>query len=275
MNPMRARWLGPAVVAAVLASGLAVASDADPPIPSPELWESVHQTSRPRVEREPPTFAEQLLLSLQDDVDVTDYLLDLDFQPTTTVGQPGTVTGSVTITAQSLVAGLQHLALDLRSNMNVSGATRGFTSLAFTHVGNVLDVTLDHPFGAGEPFTVRVAYGGQPVTSSGSIDWTKKGSASTWGQMVSTLSEPQGARDWWPCKDRPDDKAMVEERWTVPSNWIATGNGLLLGTRGGRAIRWRPTSCRSPRPTTCRSPTATPRSPAARCPSCTTSTRTI
>jgi hypothetical protein len=48
--------------------------------------------------------------------------------------------------------------------------------------------------------------------------------------MVWTLSEPDGAKTWWPSKDRPDDKATVEEWWTVPSSWTATGNGVLIGT---------------------------------------------
>ena len=68
-------------------------------------------------------------------------------------------------------------------------------------------------------------YSGSPTaTGFGSFGWNKY----VWGgdgQMVWSLSEPEGARTWWPCKDRPDDKATVEEWWTVPNNWIATGNG--------------------------------------------------
>ena len=55
--------------------------------------------------------------------------------------------------------------------------------------------------------------------------------------MAWSLSEPQGARHWWPSKDRPDDKALVEEWWTVRSDWIATGNGVLAGTDALSASR--------------------------------------
>jgi aminopeptidase N len=61
--------------------------------------------------------------------------------------------------------------------------------------------------------------------------------------MVWTLSEPDGARTWWPCKDTPADKAMVEEWWTVPASWTATGNGTLIGTEtlpnSRKRFRWR------------------------------------
>jgi hypothetical protein len=63
--------------------------------------------------------------------------------------------------------------------------------------------------------------------------------------MVWSLSEPSGARYWWPCKDRPDDKAIVEEHWIVRPDWIATGNGVLLGVDtvvdGKKRYRWRAT----------------------------------
>ena len=49
------------------------------------------------------------------------------------------------------------------------------------------------------------------------------------GPIFASMSQPAYAKYWWPCKDRPDDKAIVEEHWTVRPDWIATGNGLLQG----------------------------------------------
>lgn len=213
------------------------------PIPTPERRHAALGIEEVPVLLPEPTDEQLAARALQDAVDVTRYLLDLSFEPSAVPGVNGTVSGSVTITARSLVDGLQHLVLDLRDGMTVSSASRGVASLAFTHSGHVLDVTLDRPFGDGEVFAVTVAYGGQPVPSGfGSIRWKKYASAG-WGEAVSTLSEPQGARDWWPCKDRPDDKALVEERWTVPSGWIATGNGVLVETAsagvGKKRYIWR------------------------------------
>ena len=187
----------------------------------------------------PLTNKQAAIAAAQDDVDIQHYLLDLEFVPATQ-----RVQGAVTITGQSLVPGLQHLVLDLMDNMTVTQCRRSTTSLAFTHTGNLLDVTLERPYDPGQTFFVQVLYNGVPDPAGfGSIGWTKYGSGAP-GSMVWTLSEPDGAKTWWPCKDRPDDKATVEEWWTVPSTWTATGNGLLIATvakAGSKTqYQWRP-----------------------------------
>ncbi len=46
--------------------------------------------------------------------------------------------------------------------------------------------------------------------------------------MIWSLSEPFGARNWWPCKDIPADKAdSADIKVTVPSNLIVASNGNL------------------------------------------------
>src|SRR5262245_19654662 len=197
-----------------------------PPMPTPEEREAFRK-SKVRVSgMSAPSTAEPFAIAAaQDDVDVTHYLIVLEFIPATRG-----VSGSVTVTGKSLVNGFQHLVLDLMANMNVTIVRRNGINLSFTRPGNLIDITLDQPFNAGQSFAVQIVYNGIPdPTGFGSIDWTKRGSGPT-GEMVSTLSEPDGAKTWWPCKDRPDDKATVEERWTVPSAWTATGNGLLTNT---------------------------------------------
>jgi aminopeptidase N len=49
--------------------------------------------------------------------------------------------------------------------------------------------------------------------------------------MIWSLSEPYGARDWWPCKDTPTDKAdSVNISLEVPTGLIAASNGKLVET---------------------------------------------
>jgi aminopeptidase N len=215
-------------IVALLASASAAFAQAtyDPPYPTREQRDALRKSHLTLPGRWGMPNARQLsLLAYQDDVDVTHYFLDLDFVPTSR-----TVSGSVTVTATSLANGFRHLVLDLMDNMTVTSATRGATSLTFTHSGDLLDIVLDQPFDAGQSFAVKITYGGVPdATGFGSIGWNKYYSSGQ-GNMVWTLSEPEGARTWWPCKDRPDDKATVEEWWTVPGTWTATGNGVLTGT---------------------------------------------
>lgn len=167
----------------------------------------------------PTTIRAALALANQDNFDVTHYLIDIDFAPANQ-----TLAGAVTITADSLVNGLQSVVLDLRDNMTVSSVTRGVTALAFTHNNDLLDVTLDQPFDAGQSFAIAVSYSGSP--QPGPFGWNKY-FGNDQGPMVWSLSEPSGSRNWWPCKDRPDDKATVEEFWTVPAGFLAAGNGVL------------------------------------------------
>jgi len=219
-----------AAALALLLAGPAAASGVpyDPPIPTREQRAVLHRL-QPEPALEPRTLQETLLRAAQDDIDVTHYFLDLDFRPPGPVGN-GQVVGAVTVTATSLVEDLQHLLLDLTDGMTVSAVTRGLIPLSFTHASHLLDITLDVPFDAGQSFQVKVTYGGTPISSGfGSVTWYKYSNGTGNGQMVSTLSEPQGARNWWPCKDRPDDKALVDEWWTVPNTWVATGNGTLVG----------------------------------------------
>lgn len=47
---------------------------------------------------------------------------------------------------------------------------------------------------------------------------------------ITTTSEPDYARTWWPCKDMPDDKATISIDVTVPSTLVAVSNGSLINT---------------------------------------------
>ncbi len=215
------------VLAVLLAASSVRSGEPDPfPVPTLDERDSFRKSHfRPSGMNEPLTGQETAIAAAQDDVDIQDYFLVVEFIPATRG-----VTGSVTITGKSLVNGFQNLVLDLKANMNVTIVRRNGINLAFTRPGNLIDISLDQPFNAGQTFVVQVVYNGIPdATGFGSINWTKFGSGTT-SDAVSTLSEPDGAKTWWPCKDRPDDKATVREYWTVPSTWTATGNGKLLAT---------------------------------------------
>jgi len=229
------RLVGLAVSCVV--AGLAAAAGPELVIPSPEERERLLWGSK----SDPLRHAEILPKSpearaAQDLYDVTRYGLDLAFDPAAR-----TVAGSVTVTATSLADGFQQVVLDLLDNMTVSGVERGGVPLAFARGSHLLTVTLDQAFDAGQSFEIRVDYSGAPMSGGfGYFGWNKYYGGAQ-GNMAWSLSEPDGARYWWPCKDRPDDKAIVEEWYTIRSDWTATGNGTLLGTDAlpGNRTRWR------------------------------------
>ncbi len=147
--------------------------------------------------------------------DVHWYDLDLTFTPATS-----TVSGSVRTLATVLVGPFSTLDLDLYPNMIVDGVQAGGVSSTWSRLGDVLTVNLNRTYFVGEQVEVRVTYHGTPVAGS-------FGFAVTNGrQLIWSLSEPFGARTWWPCKDLPEDKAdSVTIRYTVPSGMITASNG--------------------------------------------------
>ncbi len=158
----------------------------------------------------------------QTDFDVLHYdlALDIDF-----IGE--SISGVLTVTSESIVASLTTLVLDLHPAMVVSAVDRDGIPLPYTHANNLLTVNLDRPFAPGEPFAVRVTYGGQPAQGG----FLAFGFGAHNGALIAaSLSEPNYARNWWPCKDVPDDKATADLHFTVPDTMVVASNGLLVGT---------------------------------------------
>ncbi len=150
--------------------------------------------------------------------DVTFYDLVLDLDPAARV-LAGTTTVTATVTAPDLAL----IDLDLMDFMAVSAVRCAGQPAVFTHAGNVLGVTLDRPYQPGETFSVAVDYAGDPAGDY--FGWSYYA-----GQpLIWTLSEPYGARHWWPCKDVNTDKAdSVALHVTVPDPLVVASNGLLL-----------------------------------------------
>ncbi len=169
----------------------------------------------------------------QDDYDALYYDIDIEIDPSSE-----TVDGVVTLRARSVVDGLTTVILDLYDNLTVSSVTRGATPLSYSHSNDRIAVTLDQSFHTGEIFEIAVTYGGDPV--NGALDFDTHGGS--W-PIVSSLSEPSGAREWWPCKDTPADKAdSARIALTVPDNLVAASEGTLISVTdngdGTKTYEW-------------------------------------
>jgi aminopeptidase N len=173
----------------------------------------------------------------QEAFDVHYYSLDLSPDPVTEV-----LTGTVSMTASVTMGPLATLELDLEAgSMTVDAVSVGSLAAGFTHMADVLTVQLDRAYGTGEAVEVTVQYHGTPASGDfvGPFVFdTHNGSPMIW-----TLSEPFGARAWWPCKDQPADKAdSVDVRVTVPTGMITASNGTRIEStdNGTTAVtRWR------------------------------------
>jgi aminopeptidase N len=151
--------------------------------------------------------------------DVTFYGLTMDLNPSA-----GILTGQTEVRATVVNGSLDVMELHLMNNMSVSAVTSGGQATGFSHGGNILAINLDRTYQTGEDIVAVIDYSGNPEGDY--FGWDSFG-----GQdLIWSLSEPYGARHWWPCKDLNTDKAdAVDLHVTVPDHLIVASNGTMTG----------------------------------------------
>ena len=164
--------------------------------------------------------AEYLTPTDQTNYDVTFYDIYLRVNDTTEI-----LYGRVGMTARATQDGVSAVDIDLYSNMTIDSIVGTNGPLTYARNGNVVTVTLDQAYNTGEPFSFEVYYYGHPV--EGGFQAFSFG-VRNGIPVISSLSEPYYARTWWPCKDRPDDKAdSFKIAIEVASNLYCASNGTL------------------------------------------------
>ena len=175
--------------------------------------------------------------ALQDRYDVTYYRLALDLRDVYGEWIIGEVTAHFLVTEGPL----DSLLLDFRDEMQVDSIFVNGLPAGYAALMTDLMIFPDPPIGDGEVAEVRVHYQGHPrQVGSYSFGWTTHADT----PIIWTLSEPYGAREWWPCKDWPHDKADSLDIFLRGPDWmISTSNGLLVEEithwDGSRTFHWK------------------------------------
>ena len=153
------------------------------------------------------------------DYDVTYHKLEVTVNPAVRF-----ISGKVTTTYTAL-ANLSTVTFDLANEIAVSAVKKGTVSLVFLQNGNnELVVTLPAMQIMGSSDTLEIYYSGVPPDNGFSAFATTTHAAAP---IMWTLSEPFGARDWWPCKQDLNDKIPnIDVYVTAPSQFTAVANGL-------------------------------------------------
>ena len=134
------------------------------------------------------------------------------------------ISGNVTSTFTAK-EDLSEVTFDLADNMTVSGVTQNGTALTYSQNANdELIITLAQMLLQGQSTTVVITYSGNPISSGfGSFEQTTHNGA----PIIWTLSEPYGAKGWWPCKQDLNDKIdAIDVYITTPKQYVAVSNGL-------------------------------------------------
>ncbi|MFI5252749.1 MAG: M1 family aminopeptidase [Bacteroidota bacterium] len=134
--------------------------------------------------------------------------------------------GKITMRATSLIDGLDSISLDLRNNMIIDSIKVNGIPSSYTQQSLSFGFRLDRTYNMNETFTTETYYEGMPQSSGfGSFVFSSHNGV----PWIWSLSEPYGAKDWWPCKDHPSDKAdSADIIVTVDSMFKVGSNGRLI-----------------------------------------------
>jgi aminopeptidase N len=131
---------------------------------------------------------------------------------------------------------LRSVVLDLGPFSVTRVTVDGRKPARFRHVGNRLRIDLASPVAAGGAFALGVAYRGTPRAIPGPL-----GDAG-WEELtdgVIVAAQPYGAPSWFPCNDRPDDKAAYGFTISAPTGYHVVANGdLVESRRGASSVTW-------------------------------------
>jgi len=112
---------------------------------------------------------------------------------------------------------LNQIVLDaVNSSLTVDSVK--LNGVSFVHAGDKLTIILDRTYNPGEQAEVKIYYRHNDVND---------GAFYTNGGFAFTDCEPEGARKWFPCYDKPSDKATTDITARVPQNARLGSNGRL------------------------------------------------
>ncbi len=172
----------------------------------------------------------QSLLNFRSSAFTENY--DITYQRMEWTVDPATryISGTVTTYFEPLTQPFPSIAFDMAGELDVLAVRyRGNELSTFSHLKaeDRLEILLE-PFFQGNPGqidSISVQYEGVPPTTGfGSfVQSSHQGIPIIW-----TLSEPYGAKDWWPCKMSLNDKIdSIDVQVTTPLPYRVASNGLL------------------------------------------------
>ncbi len=152
------------------------------------------------------------------------------------------IKGKVAIVFKPKSLAVSQFTVDLASNMIVSSVKFRGVNVSSSFIGeSTLSINLGSQIlNSGQMDSVVIFYYGRPIPSPfGSF--TRQ--VHNGNPVISTLSEPYGAKDWWPCKQALSDKAdSVDFTIYTSAPNVAVSNGLLVAfseSNGIRTYRWK------------------------------------
>jgi len=151
--------------------------------------------------------------------DVTYHELRFTVNPNNTTAS---ISGIVKTTFTAL-ANMNTITFDMATQLVVSSVTMNSVNLTYSQSNYELNINFPSTIFSGTSASVIITYAGIPPTAEGAF--TRSTHNGT--PVIYTLSEPFGARDWWPCKQDLNDKINSFDMYiTAPATFNSVSNGL-------------------------------------------------
>lgn len=160
--------------------------------------------------------------------------LDLEVDPAVNY-----ISGSVVSDVKFLKENLAELHFDLSSSLVVDSIHFDSELIDYQHINDKIIIPLPSPIQNNSYHQVAVFYhGAPPGTGFGSFIVSNHNST----PVLWTLSEPYGAKEWWPCKESLSDKIdSIDVYITCPSQYKSASNGKLISddvSENTRTAHW-------------------------------------
>ncbi len=162
--------------------------------------------------------------------DVTHYDLDLEYDV-----EGNRLSGTATLSCIAREE-TSELRIDLHA-LDVAKVTLDGAAVKYRDRRDTLTVRPATALQADDAFTLVVRYSGhpEPMTSRalGSAGWEELEDG------VIVAGQPHGAPTWFPCNDRPSNKATYRTSLLVPAEYRAVSNGRLTSRRRrSSSVHW-------------------------------------
>jgi aminopeptidase N len=162
--------------------------------------------------------------------DVQHYDLELAFDPSSRL-LDASVTITATATERLETVNVDFIGFDI-SAISFSGSPAEYRRSTADVV-----ITPPMPIAQGDEFAFIIDYSGVPEpldSTSGAV--VALGWRHSDEEMEYVVSEPDGARAWFPANDHPSDKATYTIAVTVPDELTAVANGVLVDKVAGDGV---------------------------------------
>ncbi len=162
------------------------------------------------------------LLSQNFKYDIKYHRLELNVNP-----EYHYILGKITTYFSPTENNFAQISFDFSDEMQTDSVLYHNSKLAFSQKDDILTITLPSTITANKLDSISVFYQGSPPNIDGFGNFQTSQHSGT--PVMWTLSEPYGAKTWWPCKQELTDKADSIDLWvTIPIEYKVAGNGLIV-----------------------------------------------